>query len=62
MPALDLALGLGLIGRAADVFHVLLAQQDGPFRMGCAEARRSLPPAGYGLIKIGAPQGRRPDL
>ena len=29
MPALDLALGLGMIGRAADVFHLLLAQPFG---------------------------------
>jgi len=38
-PALDLALGLGMTGRAADVLHVLISQ---PFRQVCGDAVRAI--------------------
>ena len=37
--ALDLALGLGVVGRAADVFHVLISQ---PFRQVGADVARAI--------------------
>ena len=39
MPALDLALGLGMLGRAADVFHGLLVQ---PFGQVAGDVTRAI--------------------
>ena len=39
MPALDLALGLGMVGRAADMLHALAARATWPDRPRCRTGR-----------------------